>query len=93
MKKGISLAFVFAAASGCGADVKREDWTAHVESQLPILMCANPSFSICYQEGRFECEAVATPLVRECIKREEVPLDFPQRRRSHWGKKVGECVG
>lgn len=93
--KRSTYCFVLTVASiGCdAADVQREDWVAVVEAQLPVLMCINPPFSVCFEEDRQTCEGVARNKIPSCVERVGVPLDFPARRGEYWGRKVGECVG
>lgn len=93
MKCAAIATLVIALWSGCAEAVPLDQWQIAVEAQLPVLMCANPPFNLCFNEGRLKCEEVARSKVRECIKRVGVPRDFPQSKGGHWGGRVGECVG
>ena len=93
MKRGALATLALALGSSGAEAVPLEQWQSAVEAQLPVLMSANPPFTLCFNEDRMECEEVARSKVRECVAHAGVPRDFPKSKGAHWGGKVGECVG
>ena len=57
MRPAVAAA-VLALATGCSDAVPLEQWQGAVEAQLPVLMCANPPFLMCFEEHRLQCEKV-----------------------------------
>jgi hypothetical protein len=92
----LTVAVLLAAvAAPRAAEMTREQWTADIIQNLPLLFCNEGRYyRVCYEVDRGICENAVAAAVQSCIdaRNEELPQTFTDALNSRWSGIMEKCV-